>query len=581
MKYILWLFLAFSMVLFSCNDKEEIEKDLITVDKGQIVLDGNGDSKVLTINSTAGEWTIVSDSEWCVPNVSSGDTKIGIVKIEAEANLTFERRKAFVTISAPNSDDVSVEIVQGIPSDMDLITVSKEELTVDNQENTLKVTITSNSIQWSGSTPVDWITFTPESGQKGETEMTISVLKNEGVLRRATITLVADGSLNKTIRITQEAADYPSYVNYIDPDITGVEKNAIELAYQMQLGWNLGNTLEVPGNETGWGNPKTTKEIIDIVKNAGFDAVRIPCAWDSYIEDRGTAKIKDSWMNRVKEVVGYCLDNDMNAIINIHWDGGWLENNPVYSKQDEINAKQKALWEQIAMAFRDYDERLLFAGTNEVHYDYGTPTNEHLTVQMSFNQTFVDAVRSTGGKNAYRNLIVQSYNTNIDLAYDKLKMPKDQVTGRLMAEVHYYDPWDFAGADSKDNAKFYWGKEAGTTSGISSYGQEDHVRNQFKKMKTKFVDKGIPVIMGEYGAVNRTGYLNTEEEKTKHQESRKYFLKYTTKIMRENGIVPFYWDNGYTGTDGFGLFNRSAKTIVDQNAIDGMIEGRDESEYPK
>lgn len=581
MKNILWLLFAFSFLLFSCNNKDENDKDLITVDKGQIVLDGNGDSKTLTINSTSGSWSVVSDSEWCVLSPTSGDTKIGVVKVSAEANLTFERRKAFVVISAPNSEDVKVEIVQGIPNQMELLSVSKSEVSVSNSENVIKVTVTSNSVKWDAISPVDWITFTPSSGDSGETEMTINVSENNGTQRRATITISANGSSNATIRITQAAAAFPSYSVPIDADMIGVEKNAIQLAYKMQLGWNLGNTLEVPGNETGWGNPKTTKEIIDMVKNAGFDAVRIPCAWDSYVEDRATAKIKDSWMNRVKEVVGYCLDNDMYAIINIHWDGGWLENNPVYSKQDDINAKQKAFWEQIAMAFRDYDERVIFAGTNEVHADYGTPTNEHLTVQMSFNQTFVDAVRSTGGKNAYRNLIVQSYNTNIDLAYNKLKMPTDNVSGRLMAEVHFYDPWDFAGAESKDkSAKFYWGKEGGFTTGISSYGQEDHVRSQFQKMKTKFVDKGIPVIMGEYGAVNRTQYLTKEEDKNNHKASRKYFLKYTTKVMRENGIVPFYWDNGHTGLDGFAIFNRNTKTVVDPDGLAGMIEGRDESSYP-
>jgi endoglucanase len=318
-----------------------------------------------------------------------------------------------------------------------------------------------------------------------------------------------------------------------------------------------------------------------MVKNAGFNAIRIPCAWNSYMEDASTAKLKESWLNRVQEVVDYCFTNDMYVVINIHWDGGWLEENPLYSKQDEINDKQKAFWEQIAVHFRDYDEHLLFAGTNEVHANYNTPSTENIEVQQSFNQTFVDAVRSTGGKNAYRTLIVQAYNTNIDYAYDKMSMPSDEAPNRLIAEVHYYDPWDFCGAQSSDNsATFFWGNEAGYTN-ISGWGQEDHARRQFAKMKSKFVDKGIPVIMGEYGAVNRTASLVSEDEKELHRQSRAYYLKYVTQKMKENGIVPFYWDNGHTGKDGFALFDRNTKTVFDQQALDALIEGAGAGNYPQ
>jgi endoglucanase len=137
----------------------------------------------------------------------------------------------------------------------------------------------------------------------------------------------------------------------------------------------------------------------------------------------------------------------MYVIINAHWDGGWLENNPTFAKQDEVNAKQKAIWEQIGDYFRDYDEHLLFAGTNEVHSDTN-PTAENLEVQRSFNQTFVDAIRSTGGKNSFRNIIIQSYSTNIDYAVNNLVVSTDSTDNRVMVEVHYYDPWDFCGLEA-------------------------------------------------------------------------------------------------------------------------------------
>ncbi|MBZ0304442.1 MAG: glycoside hydrolase family 5 protein, partial [Anaerolineae bacterium] len=269
---------------------------------------------------------------------------------------------------------------------------------------------------------------------------------------------LSSGKVRQVVRVSQEGKDF-----WTAPDRAGVESDAVALAKKIHLGWNLGNSLEAcsdenNGSETLWGNPKTSQALIDLIRESGFNAVRIPTAWSGYVEDPVSYKIKDEWIMRVREVVDYCVANGMYAIINIHWDGGWLENHPTYARQVEVNKKQKALWEQIAVAFRDYDEHLLFAGTNEVHADYNRPTAEHLDVQMSYNQTFVDAVRSTGGKNAWRVLVVQGYNTNIQYTYESLVMPQDAVADRMMAEVHYYDPYDFT-IDGSSSAKYLWGKE--------------------------------------------------------------------------------------------------------------------------
>jgi len=360
----------------------------------------------------------------------------------------------------------------------------------------------------------------------------------------------------------------------IPADKTGMTKDAPALAAMMTFGWNIGNNLEVPtGNnpdisgETQWGNPRISQTLINAVQAAGFNAIRIPCAWDSHIADRQTHRLSSAWLARVKEVVDYVVGNGMYAIINIHWDGGWLEENPTYAKQAEVNAKQKALWEQIAVYFRDYDEHLLFAGTNEVHANYGTPTAEHRTVQMSYNQTFVNAVRSTGGRNAWRNLVVQAYNTNIDHAVAYLQMPTDNVANRLMAEVHYYDPWNFCGDAS--STEFLWGAEFAGSPNVSTWGQEDYVDAQFNKMKSNFVDHGIPVILGEYSATYR-GTL-TGQNLIDHKKSRANWLSYVTNSARQRGLVPFYWDNGATGNNGSGLFNRSTGGQVHADAIQAIM----------
>ena len=187
---------------------------------------------------------------------------------------------------------------------------------------------------------------------------------------------------------------------------------AQQVASQINLGWNLGNTLEAICSETAWGNPATNQALINSVKAAGFNAIRIPISWNCHITD-GSTNIPADWMTRVKQVVDMAIGQNMYVIINIHWDNGWLQDHVTDAEAPAINARQNALWTQIATTFRTYDQRLLFAGTNEVHADFGTPTAEHNPVQQSYNQTFVNAVRATGGNNASRSLVVQTYNTNI------------------------------------------------------------------------------------------------------------------------------------------------------------------------
>lgn len=445
------------------------------------------------------------------------------------------------------------------------ITLDKQEMQFTCASGTNQLAITAN-LPWTASVSQSWCALSSSSGDAGTKQLTVSVTENtSGAIREAIITFTS-GSLSKQVKVVQAKSN----------DVPGMMSDALVLAKKMTLGWNLGNALEASGGETAWGNPKTTKALIDAVKAAGFNAVRIPCAWNSYLEDQTTYKIKVSWLARVKEVVDYCVDNNMYAILNIHWDSGWLEENPTYAKQTAVNAQQKALWEQIANYFREYDEHLLFAGTNEVHAGYGTPTPENITVQLSYNQTFVNAVRSTGGNNACRNLIVQAYNTNIDLAVSSLKMPTDNVANRMMAEVHYYDPWDFCGDAA--GTIYFWGADFKKYGSVSTWGQESYVDQQFAKMKTNFVNKGIPVILGEYGVIRRLTL--TGDALTHHLDSRAYYLKYVTQLAKNNGLVPFYWDNGGLGDKSFGIFNRNTNSAGDPKALNGLVQGAAAGVYP-
>jgi len=309
---------------------------------------------------------------------------------------------------------------------------------------------------------------------------------------------------------------------------------SVQLSKLMAPGINLGNTMEAIPTETSWNGTLTTQATMDGYKAAGFKSVRIPVAWTQYAD--ANYNISPTWMARVKQVVDYARKAGLYTMINIHWDGGWM-NNPTYDQQAAINNKLAKFWTQIATAFRDYDDTLLFAGSNEVgmHDTWGQPTTEWAAVQNSFNQTFVNTVRATGGNNARRHLVVQGYFTNIDITTATNTVPSDTVANRLFMEVHYYDPYDFT--LNGNSAIWQWGSIANDASATETWANESWVDSEFQKMKSRFVDQGVGVIIGEYGAYLKSQYpgMNTY---------RNYWTQYVTHSIVQHGQVPMWWDTG-------------------------------------
>ena len=336
---------------------------------------------------------------------------------------------------------------------------------------------------------------------------------------------------------------------------------SLQLARQMGAGWNLGNSLEATGGETAWGNPAVDRALFDAVKAAGFKTVRIPVSWKQYAD--ANDNIDAAWMARVTRVVDDARAAGLIVIVNIHWDGGWMQ--PTYARQAMVNARLAKFWTQIANNFRNHDDMLLFAGTNEVMVagDYKAPTPEYAAVQNSFNQTFVDAVRATGGNNAVRHLVVQGFNTNIDFTVQAATMPTDPAAGRLMMEVHYYDPYDFT--LNAASAIWQWGASATDPKATETWADEAHVDSQFEKMKTRFVDRGIPVILGEYAAVSRTNIPGAEAY-------RIAWDRYVTHSACTHGLVPIYWDPGTTTNNSSGLFDRRTDAQVYPALISAIVD---------
>ncbi|WP_082603450.1 cellulase family glycosylhydrolase [Flavobacterium sp. Root901] len=462
-----------------------------------------------------------------------------------------------------------------------MLTVDTNKIDFVSKGSEANVKITSNVTAWSiSNSNANWIQLSQAGGTSGTVTVKITAAENTSTETRTAIITISSGETSSVqITVNQAAGSvtnlYPSYnTNPVPADASGMGSTAAQLASKIKLGWNIGNTLEATGGETAWGNPKVTKALIDAVKANGFNAIRIPCSWNQNMANAATAQIKTEWLDRVKEVVQYCVDNDMYVVVNIHWDGGWLENNITEAKKVENNAKQKAFWEQIATHLRGFDEHLLFASANEPAVEDAA----QMAVLTSYHQTFINAVRSTGGKNAYRTLVVQGPTTDIEKTNKLMTtLPTDTATGRMMVEVHYYAPWNFGGL-TKDETWgkmfYYWGANYHSTTDIernAAYGEEADLEKNFKLMKTQFVDKGIPVLLGEFGAIRRTTL--TGDALTLHLASRAYYLKTVVKTARANGLLPFYWDEGSIGNNGFGIFKRSDNTVFDTQALTGLKEG--------
>ena len=357
---------------------------------------------------------------------------------------------------------------------------------------------------------------------------------------------------------------------------------ALEATRLMGNGINLGNTLEACDNnvgiktntplsyETHWGQPKTTQAMIDGMKAAGFDTIRIPVAWMTNATHlyEGDYTIDADYMDRVEEVVRYARKAGMYVIVNDHWDGGWYGMFGSESAETRALAMEayKGMWQQIAERFRDYSDYLIFESANEelgTRFDENSPLycsdsvvtylndDERYALTNEINQTFVDVVRATGGNNATRFLLIAGYGTNIDQTCDdRFQMPKDTADSKLMVSVHYYDPWSYCGASSAVSAT-KWGK-------VSDY---EYMDQQLAKM-TKFTEAGYGVVIGEYGALPCSDGLkdNTLAYHTA-------FLDACTKYDLTNCL----WDCS-------GLYKRVSQTFADDDILAMYLEKRQANE---
>ena len=380
---------------------------------------------------------------------------------------------------------------------------------------------------------------------------------------------------------------------------------ATEIYPKMGLGYNIGNTMEVPKNPTDWGNPFPDAAYVKAIKDAGFNTVRIPCAWDSHASN-GT--INAGWLDSVKTVVDLVINNGMYAILNSHWDGGWLEDHVFdgegYDKTGLVNssaatvaAKQESYWKQIATKFAAYDEHLIFASANEPGvndpWNGGADNGQwafnetRMQVLKQFHEACIKAVRSTGGNNATRIVVVQAPRTEIDKSPLLASMyPTDPAgDGYTMAEVHFY-PYQFSlmtGGDEDWGKMFYYwedqtpGNDAAHTCSGTALGSKKSINELFSGLKSRFYDKGIPVVIGEMGAVKR--FSLTGDNLKAHLKARAAWYGYTAAAAKQNGLVPCVWDTGDEGDGNFTIIRRQVNKfggnvgdITDVETLNAMRE---------
>ena len=377
------------------------------------------------------------------------------------------------------------------------------------------------------------------SGGTSATSQSQNVSSYADIKAESSVTSTASTTAAEhTSKSTESSTDTTKASENKPSQIAGKMRNITsqQLVEDMTFGWNLGNTLDVcqadrDGDgkinehvETLWGNPKATKELFTSLKKNGVNAVRIPVTWRDHMDSNGN--IDREWMDRVQQVVDYAYSQGMYVIINVHHDGGgdpkfgaWI----IEESQKDYNTflkKYKNVWKQIAERFKNYSDYLIFESMNEVGFDtlYNKNKADAYNLINKINQDFVDIIRATGGNNAKRHLLIAGYYTDIERTCDSLyKMPDDKAE-RCILSVHYYTPWDFCTCDIKHT----WGTNS----------EVRQMETLIGKMKKNFVDKGIPVIIGEYAASGSD------------LSSCIFFIEKLNKLCSDYGIATFIWDSG-------------------------------------
>lgn len=472
-----------------------------------------------------------------------------IVSVTDEGKITgVKKGSADVTVAIKNTDaSAKVKVTVGTP--VTGVTVSEKSISV-KAGSTYKI-----------SAKVSPSNASNKSLTCSSSDKKVATVSKDGVIKgiksgSTTITVkAADGSGKKaTVTVKVTAGNKPSgkTTGSFDKNVT-----AKELTSNMKIGWNLGNSLDALGSgmssETAWGNPKTTKAMIDDIKAQGFNAIRIPVSWGRHTDKDGN--VDEQWMKRVKEVVDYAYKNDMYVILNSHHDneyydiGGCAKSDKTYKASEK---KMTKLWTQIANEFKKYNEHLIFETLNEPRTEGSAKewtggTGAEREVVNNLNSAIVSAIRATGGNNEYRYIMVPAYAATSNMgALRAMKLPDDE---RIIVSVHAYSPYNYA-MNSGYSKKF-------------SDSDKKELDKFFSDLNSLFISKGIQVVIGEFGATNKGD-----------EADRCLWAEYYIKGAAKYGIPCVWWDNNSGDSEGgecFGIYNRKTGEWTFKDLADTLI----------
>ena len=506
-------------------------------------------------------WSVVEAGKNAGTTIDA-DGKLSVADDERLVSLTV---KAISTVDVTKSGTATVTIFNH-PSSVSAVSVSPSTADVakgESQTFTGTVTGTNNPPQ-----TVTWTVV--ETGKNAGTtidangKLTVAAAE---ILASLTVKATSTVDITKSGTATVTIIDN-STLNHFN-DLT-----AREIVGNIKIGWNLGNTLDcadlnwlganptVIQLETAWGNPVTTKANIDALKNAGFNAVRIPVSWAKCTDVNHN--IRADWMARVKEVVNYAVANDMYILLNTHHDESIFK----FRNADMAMSEQafRKIWEQIAVAFKDYNEKLIFEALNEPRtkgsqneWSGGTP-EERANLNTHY-RIFVETVRASGGNNDKRVLVINTYAASAEgIAMNDLEIPEDKTDNKIIASIHAYAPYNFA---LNTNSAFNtWDK--------NNPMDTSPITTPLDRAYNIFGSKGVPVIMGEFGAMNKN-----------NNAARAAWAEFFTGYAKSRGIPCFWWDNGAV-SDGekFGLLDRKTNNFSFPEVVNGLMKGLNASIEP-
>ena len=353
------------------------------------------------------------------------------------------------------------------------------------------------------------------------------------------------------------------------------DNEAMKTVREMKAGWNLGNTFDAYDcfwltdpldYETGWCGVRTEERLIQALQDAGFRTLRIPVSWHNHLDAEG--RIDEKWLARVKEVASWAYERGMYVILNIHHDCDPAYYYPDSAHRESSEKYIRSIWTQLAREFADWDGRLIFVSINEprltkspahewVWDGSSAECRDAMAVIVALNQVFVDTVRAEGGQNETRYLMVPAYDASPYYACEEsFTLPEDRAENRIIVSVHAYTPYDFALQQMKDGGTDRYS--------LNSTRQKSEIATFLNRLYDRFVSRGIPVVIGEFGAMEKNGNL----------QDRVDWASWYVASARARGISCCWWDNNIFQGEGerFGLFDRTGGACVNPEILAAIMK---------